>query len=132
MKGEITISSQQNQQLIDITNQIKNFVLKAKTKEGILVVFAPHTTASLLITEDEEGLKNDWINFFANILPFDNFQHNKIDNNANSHILSGIMGNSLTFIIENHQLVLGAWQKIFLVELDGPRKRKVFVKILEG
>jgi len=81
------------------------------------------------LTENEEGLKNDWIEIFERLISGIDFQHNRIDDNATSHILSGLVGQEKILPIKNSGVVRGIWQQIFLVEFDGPRTRRVLVEI---
>jgi len=127
----LNINSQTHHQLIDITEKIENCVKKSKINRGICLVFTPHSTCAVVLTENEERLKNDWTTFLLKQVEELDFQHNQIDNNADSHILAGILGQEKIIPIENNQLQLGTWQQIFLVELDGPRERKVVVKVIK-
>jgi len=97
----------------------------------LVLIFVPHSTAAVLLTENESGLKEDWLKVLEKIVSGFYFLHNQIDNNADSHILSGLVGQGKTLVIENNKLIHGTWQQIFLVELDGPRTRKVIVKVLK-
>jgi len=127
----INISSSKKYQLINITGQVLDCLKKSKTKEGFLIVFVPHSTCALIANEDEEGVKEDILERIKALAPDKNYQHNRIDNNAQAHIIASILGPSLTFPIKNGEIVRGTWQDIFLVELDGPRSlRKVVVKII--
>jgi len=130
MIKEIEISSNQRYQMIDITDRIEKVVKQSQKENGLVFIFTPHSTAAVALTEDEPGLKQDWLDFLNEIISGFDFEHNKIDDNADSHILSGLIGQGKTLILEKGQLVRGAWQQIFLVELDGPRSRKVMIKIL--
>ena len=116
--------------MVDITDRIKEEVAKSKINSGTVLVFVTHTTAGLLVTENEPGLIQDWPVFLKKTIEGFNFQHDKIDNNADSHMLAGLLGESKIFIINDSQLVLGVWQKIFLAEFDGPRERKVIIKVI--
>lgn len=129
--SEINISSQRKYELIDITDRIQEIVKKSSVKEGMCFLFVPHATAGFLINENEEGLKKDIIRFFNDIVSLDKYYHNQIDNNAQSHILASVLKPNLCLIIEKSSLILGPWQQIFLVELDGPRKaRRIKIKIM--
>ena len=130
MTKSLTVSSLKRYQLIDITDQVEKLISESKVKEGICLVFAPHSTAAVILTENEEGLKNDWLQVLKKLVAGFDFEHNKIDDNADSHILAGILGQGKTIPIENGKLIRGTWQQIFLVELDGPRERKIIVKII--
>lgn len=129
---EISISTNQRYQLIDITDQVKSVVAKSKIKEGLCLVFVPHSTAAIIFTENESGLKNDWLKMLKKLVAGEQFEHDRIDNNADSHLLSGLLGQGKVLPIENGQLIRGTWQNVFLVELDGPRtSRRVIIKIIK-
>lgn len=129
---EISINTNQKYQLIDITDQVKSVVAKSKTKEGLCLVFVPHSTAAIIFTENESGLKNDWLKMLKKLVAGEQFEHDRIDNNADSHLLSGLLGQGKVLPIENGQLIRGTWQNVFLVELDGPRtSRRVIIKIIK-
>jgi len=129
MTKSLTVSSSERYQLMDITDQVEKLVSESKVKEGICLVFVPHSTCAVILTENEEGLKNDWLKVLQKLVSGFDFKHNQIDDNADSHILAGILGQGKTIPIENGKLIRGTWQQIFLVELDGPRKREVIVQI---
>ncbi|SRR6056297_151005 len=124
------ISTNKRYELIDITDKVEESLQESKKEEGIVTIFVPHSTAAVLLTENETNLKKDWVNFLKDKVKGYNFNHNKIDNNADSHILSGLIGQTKVIPFENGKLERGTWQQIFLVELDGPRKRKLNVKII--
>ncbi len=129
---EINIKTNQRYQLIDITDQVESIVSKSKIKEGICLVFVPHSTAAIILTENESGLKNDWLKMLKKLVAREKFEHDRIDNNADSHLLSGLLGQGKVLPIENGRLIRGTWQNIFLVELDGPRTRQVVIKIIKS
>ncbi len=128
MITEIVFSTKERYQLIDITEKVEKIIKEKHIKNGFVLVFVPHSTAAILLTENEEGLKKDWISFLQKMVAGFNFQHDKIDNNADSHIISGLVGQEKTLPIKNGKLVRGTWQQVFLLELDGPRNRKVIIK----
>jgi len=131
MIKEFNISSENRYQLIDITDRVEEIVREGKTENGLVLIFTPHSTAGIILTENESGLKQDWLAVLKKLVSGFDFLHNKIDNNADSHILSGLLGQGKTLLIENSRLIRGTWQQVFLVELDGPRERKIIVKIIE-
>lgn len=128
----ISVSTQNRYQLIDITDEVEKIVAESKTKNGLCLVFVPHSTAAIILTENESGLKNDWLKILKKLVEGEEFEHNRIDDNADSHILSGLLGQGKVLPIENSRLVRGTWQQIFLVELDGPRTREVVIKTIES
>jgi secondary thiamine-phosphate synthase enzyme len=132
MIKEFSISSKDRYQLIDITSEVEEVVADSGAKDGLCLVFVPHSTAAIVLTENEEGLKKDWLIVLKKLVSGFDFLHDRIDNNADSHILSGLLGQGKTLPIEKGRLIRGTWQQIFLAELDGPRERRVSVSVLSG
>ncbi|MFW6110210.1 MAG: secondary thiamine-phosphate synthase enzyme YjbQ [Patescibacteria group bacterium] len=128
-KTSFTTSTEKRYQLVDITSQVEAFVRENNEEKGTCLIFTPHSTAAILLTENEKGLKNDWLKILKDIVSGYDFEHNKIDNNADSHILSGLLGQEKTIPIQEGRLAKGTWQQIFLVELDGPRKREITITV---
>lgn len=127
---ELTIKTTKKNELIDITQKAKDFV--KNTKEGVLLIYAKHTTAAVTINENEDpNIKDDILKGINTaILENNNYKHDKIDNNAAAHIKATLVGPSELIPIENNKLQLGTYQDIFFVEFDGPRTRTVIFKIL--
>jgi len=132
MLKEFNISTKERYQLIDITEKVEGIVQESEVKDGLVLVFVPHSTAAILLTESEEGLKEDWLDFLKKLVSGFNFQHNRVDDNADSHILSGLVGQERILLVKGGQIIRGTWQQIFLLELDGPRNRKIIVKIIKN
>jgi len=129
---EISVTTDKRYQLVDITDEVEKTIKDSKVKDGLCLVFVAHSTAAIVLTENERGLKNDWLKILKKLVEGEDFEHNRIDNNADSHILSGLLGQGKVVPIENSRLVRGTWQQIFLVELDGPRTRRVSIKIIKS
>lgn len=120
-------------ELIDITDRVRAIVKESGTKDGICVVSTRHTTSGIIVNENERGLRNDILEMLETLVPeHKNYAHNQIDNNADAHLRAVLLGNSATIPVEDGHLVLGTWQSIFFVELDGPRTRNVNIKIIES
>ena len=121
-------------ELINITKDVLNFIKKAKVSSGLVTIASLHTTLSIIINEDEPGLRKDFPAAQKLLIHWKKFmrilEHNKLDNNAAAHISSGIIGNSANIIITDGKALLGKWQNAFLYELDGPRERKVCFQII--
>lgn len=132
MLVELTIATQERYQLINITEKIEEVVRKTGVEEGMVLAFVPHSTAGILLTEDEEGLKRDWLTLFKKVVSENNFFHNQIDNNADSHLLSGLIGQGKFLPVKGGKIVRGTWQKIFLAEFDGPRERRIVVEVINN
>ncbi|MEK0336617.1 MAG: secondary thiamine-phosphate synthase enzyme YjbQ [Nitrosopumilus sp.] len=133
MLKEFRVSTSKKQELVDITGKIKEIVRDSDIKSGICIVYVPHATAGIIINENyDPSVCNDILNKLEQIAPqTDRYEHDKIDNNAHSHIKASIIGPSQTIIMQNNELLLGTWQGIALAEFDGPKTRTVFVKIIE-
>lgn len=126
----LKISSSSNFQIIDITRDIVA-VLNEINKEnkmdnGIVNIFAKHSTSAIRVNENEKGLLLDFEKALKDIVKEkDNYKHDFIDNNAASHIRAFLLGSSETIPIVDGRLDLGTWQSIFFVELDGPRSNRI-------
>jgi secondary thiamine-phosphate synthase enzyme len=132
---ELHFSTTKPVQFFDITNQVKEKLKQSKIQNGIVLVFTQHTTTSIKINEKEENLETDMTKFLEKLAPTkEHYLHDEtaVDGrmNAHSHMKSLILNSSETIPITNGEMILGTWQSIFFVELDGDRKRKVFVQIL--
>ena len=115
-------------EIIDMTQDINDILTKSKIKNGLVNIFAMHSTAGIVINENESGLVKDFQNAIESLIPENNnYLHDRIDNNADSHIRSFFIGSSETIPMENGLLSLGTWQSVFFVELDGPRNRKFVI-----
>lgn len=125
---EFSIQTRKKTELIDITERVCSLA-EGKAKEGICLVYTPHTTAAIIINEFEPLLESDFLNVFEKLVPKGNYAHNSIDDNAEAHLKSGILGCERAIPIENGRLMLGTWQRIIFCEFDGPRSRKVIVRV---
>lgn len=118
-------------QVIDITNKVKEEV--KNVKDGLAFIYTTHATAAIVINESwDPEIGEDLLEALSKLIPEGKWRHDRVDNNAAAHIKAAILGPSETVLIENNELVLGRWQNIFFVELDGPRdSRTVLIKILK-
>ena len=132
MIGEFEVNTGKRNELVDITKKVEQVVDKSKVKEGLCVVYCQHTTAGITINEGADpDVKDDLLMQFSKIAPEgEGYKHS--EGNSDSHIKSSIIGASEVIVIEKGKLVLGRWQSIFFAEFDGPRNRKVIVKVVEG
>ncbi len=117
-------------QLIDITPSLNQEIADAGTKTGVCLVYTPHTTTAVIINENETGLKEDILKLLNDIIPQVKYAHDRIDNNARSHLQAVVLGNNACIPIEDGRLDLGTWQSVFFAELDGPRSRRLIVRII--
>jgi secondary thiamine-phosphate synthase enzyme len=117
--------------IVNITSQVNQVVKKSNVMEGQLIVFTPHTTTAITVNEDEPGLISDIMRKISELVPkCEDYSHDRIDNNAHSHILASIIGCSVALPVINGRTALGTWQSILFIELDGPRNRNVVVQIM--
>lgn len=130
---QFSISTKKRIELVDITGQVEYAVENSGVKSGACVVYAPHATAAIVLNEFEPNIQHDFEQVFEKMLPSIDYMHDHIDNNARSHLLSGIVGSGRVIPIEGGKLTLGTWQRIIFCELDGPRsKRDIVVSILKS
>jgi secondary thiamine-phosphate synthase enzyme len=129
MIHEISLETNNRTELIDITSKVNSLISSSNVKEGTCLIFVPHTTAGIAINENaDSSVKSDIIKELNKVIPFDdNYQH--AEGNSAAHIKSVLCGIDLNIIIKNSQLVLGTWQGVYFCEFDGPRSRKVIIKI---
>ncbi|CRZ33657.1 secondary thiamine-phosphate synthase enzyme [Herbinix hemicellulosilytica] len=126
------VKTSQTTEMINITSKVQEAVSNSKVKDGLCIVFIPHTTAAVTINENADpDVVRDFLMEINKVIPFSDGYHH-IEGNSAAHIKSSLMGFSETVIIKDSRLVLGTWQSIYLTEFDGPRVRKVHVKIIEG
>ena len=123
----INLETSKKEELIDITDEVSEIVSRSKVKEGICVVYSPHTTAGITINENADiDVRTDLQRKLSEIAEDSNYKHS--EGNSDSHLKSALIGQSLTVIVEKGKLILGTWQSIFFCEFDGPRERKIIVK----
>lgn len=127
----IEIETKKSIEVIDITSQVQKAVEESKLESGLCLVFTIHTTTGVAINEGESGLIQDILNLMNTLVPRGaGYMHDRSDGNAHAHLQAVLLGNSATIPVEKGRLVLGTWQRILFLELDGPRRRRVYVKVI--
>ena len=126
----LTIKTKNRIEMVDITYLISEAIEESDIKDGLCLVFVPHTTAAVTINENADpDVQRDILASLSSIVPFPgNYRHR--EGNADAHIKASLMGDSQTIMIENGKLLLGTWQALFFCEFDGPRTRQVIVKVI--
>ena len=128
----LQVKTSAHTQMLDITRQIQDAVTDSGVKSGICTIFIPHTTAAVTINENADpDVVRDFTMEINKIVPWEDGYHH-MEGNSAAHLKSSMIGFSEQVIIEDGRLVLGVWQGIYFCEYDGPRTRKVIVKITEG
>ena len=138
----ISLNTDKSIHIKDITNEVKTVVKESGIRDGIIAVTSQHTTTALTVNESEERLLIDIDNFFSQLVPADaKYLHNDLHlrdvppdepENAHAHICAMMFGNSETVALVEGELKLGTYQSIMLIELDGPRERRVNVQVVGG
>ena len=137
---ELSVSTGQSFTVIDVTGGVSDVVRESGVLEGIVAITSLHTTCALSVNENEERLVDDIRNFFLKIAPPEAaYRHNDLHlrvnippdepENAHSHLISMMLGNSEVVAVHNGALVLGRYQSILVLEMDGPRERKLAVQV---
>lgn len=129
---QIEVKTSKHTQMLNITRQVQEVVTASGVKDGICMVFIPHTTAAVTINENADpDVVRDFTMEINKIVPWEDGYHHYEGNSA-AHLKSSMIGFSEQIIIEDGRLILGTWQGIYFCEYDGPRNRKVYVKVMEG
>ena len=127
---DIEIKTQAREELVDITARIREEIISSGVKEGICIVYVPHTTAGVTINENADpSVKEDILMTMKKIVP-DSLPYRHSEGNSPAHVKACLIGSSVNIIIEKREPSLGTWQGIFFCEFDGPRNRRVYVKII--
>ncbi|MFC1586742.1 secondary thiamine-phosphate synthase enzyme YjbQ [Planctomycetota bacterium] len=126
----IQVRTSKSQEIVDITSQVEALV--GDCREGICHIYATHATAAIIINENADpNICVDFLNALNKSFPdHAGYLHDRIDNNAGAHIKAAILGPSETVPVKDGRLVLGTWQSLMLVDLDGPRNRIIVVNII--
>jgi secondary thiamine-phosphate synthase enzyme len=130
MQSEFHIRSHRQYEMLDITGRVADIVRQSQAAEGICSIYVTHATAAIVINENyDPNVCEDVLDALGKLIPEGVWRHDRVDNNAAAHIKSAILGPGETIPVREGKLVLGTWQAIMLVELDGPRDRRVVVTV---
>jgi len=128
---EERIPTQSRCQMIEITDRVQRLVTSQRIRDGMVIVYVPHTTAAVTINENADpDVKHDMLQKLQTLIPKNETYYQHGEGNSDSHVKTSLVGNSVTVLIEGGKLVLGTWQGIQFCEFDGPRERKCLVKIV--
>jgi len=126
----LQIETSTKDQIVDITDQVNEIIQKSNKKNGVCVLSILHTTCALTTADLDPGTDEDILEAFRKMLPEISYRHPHDPTHTEDHILSTLIGTSLSIIFENGKLLLGTWQRIILVELNGPRERTVVYSLI--
>jgi secondary thiamine-phosphate synthase enzyme len=130
MAEVLQVSTGGLKEVVDLTERVQGLIRAAKMQEGLCVLFIAHTTAALTTGEIGEGTEQDLLEVVQQIIPGIRFRHAHDPSHAWSHMAASILGPCLTLPVANGRLTLGTWQSVLLIELDGPRERTIYVRLL--
>jgi len=127
----LSVKTQERTELVDITSELNHLVQKSGVDQGLCMLYVPHTTAAVTINESADpSVKSDMLTILNRIIPWEaDYRH--LEGNSAAHIKTTLVGSSELIAIENRTLVLGTWQGVFFCEFDGPRSRKLHVRIVK-
>ncbi len=128
MRDNITISTRQREELVDITAQVNTVVQASGVRNGLVNLYAHGATAAIMVQENwDESVQTDVVHLLRKLIPKGVWLHDRQDGNGDSHLKSGLVGPSETIPLIDGQLGLSRWQNIFLCEFDGPRSERTVV-----
>ena len=124
---ELRIQTKKKREVVDITEDVNEVLRKSGAKDGVIHLFLTHTTAALTTADLDPGTDLDMLDAFETLIPKLKYRHPHNPSHTPDHILSSLIGISLTIPFQGGELVLGTWQRVVLVELDGPRERRIIL-----
>jgi secondary thiamine-phosphate synthase enzyme len=129
MNTELEVRTQAHLEFQDITSRVQKAVADSGVQEGVCHLFVPHTTAGLTLNENwDPDVRGDLVRALEAMVPGVPFRHG--EGNSPAHLMSTLVGSSETLLVQRGQLLLGTWQGVYLVEFDGPRRRRVAIKVV--
>ncbi|MBI5528050.1 MAG: YjbQ family protein [Deltaproteobacteria bacterium] len=130
--SQIEVRTSRRFEMVDITSKVRAAVRDSKVENGLCIVYVPHTTAAVAINEHADpDVTRDIIRSLDDLIPVENdYSHG--EGNSNAHIKSALMGNSRIILVEGGEPVFGTWEGVFFCEFDGPRTRRVLVKVIQA
>lgn len=132
-RKRITLRYPRRRGLVNITSQVESVLKESGIQEGLALINPMHITASVFINDDEAGLHRDferWLEKLAPEKPYDQYDHNGFEDNADAHLKRSVMGREAVVAITEGRLDFGTWEQIFYYEFDGQREKSILVKII--
>jgi len=131
MIRQLRVQTKSRTELVDITQGVQRLVAESGIRSGVCYIYVPHTTSAITVNENTDpNVGRDILKELNKVVPFDDqYSHN--EGNSAAHIKSTLVGVSKAVMVEEGRLALGTWQAIFYCEFDGPRDRRVFVKVMK-
>jgi secondary thiamine-phosphate synthase enzyme len=128
---DIHMSTRNRTELVDITRNVEDITRKSGITDGLCIIHTVHSTTAVIVNEHEAGLTKDIVKKVQQDFPKGaGWLHDRVDDNADAHLASSFIGPTRMFPVKNGRLMRGTWQSIFLLELDGPRTRRIIVEVM--
>lgn len=128
---KVTLATEERRVVMDVTGQVETAVAASRVRDGIALVFCPHTTAAVVVNEMDGRLEHDLLAWAAKAIPEGaGWRHDTVEANAHAHLQGISMNQAATLPVVGGRLALGTWQHVLFVELDGPRQRELWVQVL--
>ena len=126
------VKTTQRSQIVDVTDVVRRMLKSKNVRDGMAIVYIPHTTAAVTINENyDPDVKHDLLQKLETLVPKQESYYQHDEGNSDSHVKVAMVGNSATILVERGDLVLGRWQGIYFCEFDGPRDREMYVKLVD-
>lgn len=122
-----SVSTRQKDQVVDITDTVEDYLREERRADGLCSLFVAHTTCALTTADLDPGTDQDLLDALRHLLPDLRFRHPHDPSHTRDHLLSSLLGPSLVIPFVGHRLRLGTWQRVVLIELDGPRQRLLYL-----
>ncbi|MBI5820900.1 MAG: YjbQ family protein [Verrucomicrobia bacterium] len=127
---EITITTHARDELVDITDLVRREVRTAGVRDGVVTLFVPHTTAGITIQENADpDVVHDLLLALERAVPWQSRDYRHAEGNTAAHVKASLVGNSAQVLIHNGDLALGTWQAVYFCEFDGPRSRRLWLRV---
>ena len=127
----LCFNTKKKKEFINITGEVESALAKSGVREGLALVSAMHITAGVFVNDEEDGIKQDLLEWAEGVAPFADYRHHATcETNGDAHLKSVLFGNQVTLPVTGGKLDLGPWQQVFYAEFDGQRKKRVVVKVL--
>jgi secondary thiamine-phosphate synthase enzyme len=127
---QLFVQSKKKKEVVDITDLVDEALSKTQISNGVCVLFLKHTSAALTTADLDPGTDLDYLDAFEAIVPKLHYRHPHDPTHVGDHIMSALIGNSLTIPIKDGQLDLGTWQRVVMIEFSGPREREISIAII--
>jgi secondary thiamine-phosphate synthase enzyme len=126
------VNTRGRNEMVDLTSSVASYVQQKQISDGYAIIYSPHTTAGVTIQENADpDVQHDLLRKLSELAPRDEGYYQHVEGNSDAHVKTTLVGNSVTVLIESSRLVLGRWQAIYFMEFDGPRERRVLIKLVD-